>query len=144
MLVVAAAGLGLPGEPRLGRRRARRLWAVALPGSLIGMAGRTPRSDAVAGFTAGAFQALALQHFVDWPWELRRGISQLIAAEGLPARLLPLYNAALLVTAGAATCAVMRARHRRVQVLGHLLGLSTLPLQLASARHHLDWWRGEE
>lgn len=36
---------------------------------------------------------------------------------------------------------VIAARTGRASVVRRCAGLATLPLQLASAIHHIDWWR---
>jgi hypothetical protein len=166
-VIETAGGLGLPGEPVLGRRNAAVGWTAAFaanlalvsrmassestrttrvrkrsrPGTTRARAGRDVARNAAIGFANGAYQALALQHYVDWPWIVRRGLPILTEAEGLPQNLLPPYNAALLSTIAASTAAVISSRRSRAFALGHCAGLATLPLQPASARHHIDWWR---
>lgn len=135
-----AAGVGLPGEPFLGNRRAAVLWGGTFAAHLALAFRRGRDREGVVGFANGAFQALALQHYVDWPWQFRRGVPVITEAEGLPMRWLPAYNTALLTAIAASTAAVVTDR-RRTTVVAHLLGLATLPLQLASARHHQHWLR---
>lgn len=139
--IETAAGLGLPGEPILGRRRAALLWTGAFTANLLLLRQRGRARDGLAGFATGAYQALALQHYIDWPWKLRYGIPILTEAEGLPKKSLAPYNAALLTVTGSATAALIVSWRRPAAVIGHLLGLATLPLQLASARHHISWFR---
>jgi hypothetical protein len=166
-VIETAGGLGLPGEPVLGRRNAAVGWSAAFAANLV-LVSRTASSktagttrackqsrtdttrtrarrdaarNAAIGFANGAYQALALQHYVDWPWIVRRGLPILTEAEGLPQNLLPPYNAALLSTIAASTAAVIAGRRSRAFALGHCAGLATPPFQPASARHHVDWWR---
>lgn len=168
-VIETAGGLGPPGEPVLGRRVAAAglLTAFAANLGLISTArtslrrtapeatspdlhepAATPKysraREAVLGFVNGAYQALALQHYVDWPWTIRCGVPILTEAEGLPQRLLPSYNAALLATIAASTASVISARRSRAAVVGHLAGLATFRFQLASARQHIGWWRTED
>jgi hypothetical protein len=136
-----AAGIGVPAEPWLGRCRAVAGWAALFSGQLALTARGQRRWEPAIAFTNGAFCALALQHYLSWPWRLRYALPVLTDAEGLPARWLPAYNAALLATMICATigsaseCPAGRARW-------HLLGLATLPVQHASAQHHAAWLRG--
>jgi hypothetical protein len=132
------AGLGLPGEPLLGRRRAVLGWAAALSAQLVAASFGGRQWDQVLVAANGSFQALAAQHYVSWPWRFRWGVPVLTEAEGLPARWLPAYNAALLTAIIAATIGTFTefsAGQRR----WHLYGLATLPAQHASARHHMKW-----
>ena len=133
--VELAAGIGLPGEPVLGRRLTGQAWAALLLGWCAGdTRNRWPTAAAIAN---GAFQALALQHYLYWPWQLRCGAPILTNAEGLPDRWLPLYNAALLaIMLGTTIDTLTGARNSR---RWHLMGLATLPAQYGSARHHARW-----
>ncbi len=124
--VELAAGIGLPGEPLLGRRRALLAWGALFPGQLALAACGQGRWDRLLAATNGAFCALAMQHYLSWPWRLRHGIPVLTDTEGLPARWLPAYNLTLLATIIAATigsaseCPAAAARW-------HLYGLATYP-----------------
>lgn len=133
-------GVGLPGEPLLGQRRALAAWSAVF----LGDAWLATRSDSapVLALADGAYQALALQHYVDWDWQWRADLPLITEAEGLPAGALGAYNAALLavvVLAAADSCPQGRTGR-----LLHLAGLATLPLQLASARHHQRWLRDRD
>jgi len=99
--------------------------------------------DRVLAAANGSLQALALQHYLSWPWRLRYGIPTLTETEGLPARWLPAYNLALLAamvssTIGSVTECPTAGRR------WHLWGLATLPAQYASARHHSAWLRDRD
>jgi hypothetical protein len=133
-----AGGVGLPGEPVLGPDRARVLWTVLMATHAV--AGRLggPRWNPVLAIANGVYSAVALQHYTAWPVRIRYGLPVLTEAEGISARLMPVYNAALIGVVAASTvssareCGPSAWRH-------HLLGLATLPLVAASARHHLRW-----
>lgn len=130
-----AAGIGLPGEPVLGRRRAAAAWAGVL--AAWAAADRTGRASAAVVAANGAVQALALQHYLYWPWRWRLGLPILTEAEGLPGRWLPFYNAALLAMVAGTT--MDTASHAPDRWSWHLVGLATLPAQYGSARHHALW-----
>lgn len=132
------AGIGLPGEPDLGRRRAAITWAGAVGTDLYLVFQRGKARHALLGMLNGAFQALALQHYVDWPWKFRKGIPVIEQAEGLPDDVLPAYNLALIITFLGSALGIV-AERRREFFIGHLIGLSTFPIQLASARRHQRW-----
>lgn len=136
-----AAGLGMPGEPLIGRRPAVLAWGALFPMQLAVASFGGLSWERVLAAGNGSLQALALQHYLSWPWRLRGGIPTLTDAEGLPARWLPAYNLALLAaivssTIGSATECPTAGRR------WHLWGLATLPAQYASARHHSAWLRG--
>jgi hypothetical protein len=133
-----AAGLGLPGEPLLSRRRAVCGWAAALSAHVAAASSAGRRWNPALAAANGSLQALAAQHYLSWPWRLLRGVPMLTQAEGLPAWWLPAYNAALLTAVAGATVGTLTeipAGRRR----WHLYGLATLPVQHPSARHHLRW-----
>lgn len=133
--VELAAGIGLPGEPVLGRRLTGQAWTALLLGWFA--ADTRSRWRTAAAIANGAFQALALQHYLYWPWQLRWGIPILSNAEGLPDHRLPLYNAALLaITLGTTIDTLTGTRN---SCRWHLVGLATLPAQYGSARHHARW-----
>jgi hypothetical protein len=135
-----AAGIGLPGEPLVGRRRAAFGWSALLSVHVAVSSFGGSRCDRSLATASGSLQALALQHYLSWPWQLRYGIPVLTDAEGLPARWLAVYNFALLAIIISTTIASASeypdAGHR-----WHLSGLATLPAQHASARHHIAWLR---
>jgi len=138
-----ASGIGVPGEPLIGRRPAVLAWGAVLPLQLAVASFGERRWDRVLAAANGSFQALALQHYLSWRWRLRCGIPTLTDAEGLPARWLSAYNLALLAaivssTIGSATECPAAGRR------WHLWGLATLPAQYASARHHSAWLRGRD
>ena len=90
------------------------------------------------GLNNGAGLAGGIVHYVEWPWELRGGIPQLVEAEGMVPELLPAYNRVLQlwVLAGALALVLETPRHaRRWAFAGLLLGE---PLR-RSAIHHFRW-----
>ncbi len=133
------AGVGLVFEPFIGRRGAVALWATGLPAWAA--AAWLGEGDAIEKWLAlnnGAGLAGGIVHFVEWPWELRGGIPQLVEAEGMTAERLPAYNRVLQlwVLAGALALALETPRHaRRWAFAGLLLGE---PLR-RSAIHHFRW-----
>jgi hypothetical protein len=135
------AGVGLVFEPFLGRGGAVALWAAGLPAwAATAWAGEDERFEKWLALNNGAGLAGGLVHFIEWPWELRRGVPHLIEAEGMtPERLAP-YNAVLHVwiLAGVLAVALETPRHARGWALaGLLLGE---PLR-QSAIHHFRWAR---
>lgn len=82
--IESAAGIGLPGQPDIGGRRVAVLWTAAFSGNVYLLTHRGQRHGLLAAFANGAYQALALQHYVDWPWVLRKGVPVIQEAEGLP------------------------------------------------------------
>src|ERR687886_452849 len=62
----------------------------------------------------------------------------LIAAEGLPARSLPAYNAVLWAWGAAAVAALLRETPRRLAALAVPGAVLALALR-GSARRHFDW-----
>lgn len=143
-VIETATGLGLPGEPYLGRKPASLIWGGLFTANLLLLRRSGTVRDALTGFANGTYQALAAQHYVDWPWTLRRGVPILTEAEGLPEKALPAYNAALLTALASSTTALLANRRRPAAVIGHLAGLATFPLQLASARQHIGWWHSTD
>ncbi len=91
-----AAGIGVPGEPLIGRRPAVLAWGALFPLQVAVASVGERRWDRLLAAANGSFQALALQHYLSWQWRLHGGIPTLTDAEGLPARWLPAYNLVLL------------------------------------------------
>lgn len=134
------AGVGLVFEPFLGRRGALALWGVALPGWLAMALSGDERYDRPLAFNHALGFAGGLVHFVEWPWELRRGVPTLTAAEGLALERLPAYNRVLhaWITAGALALLFETPRRARPYAL---LGLALGEPLRRSARHHFRWLR---
>jgi hypothetical protein len=133
------AGVGLVFEPFIGRRGAQALWATGLPAwAAAAWLGEGEAIEKWLALNNGAGLAGGIVHFVAWPWELRRGIPQLVEAEGMTPEQLPAYNRVLQlwVLAGALALALEIPRHtRRWAFAGLLLGE---PLR-RSAIHHFRW-----
>jgi hypothetical protein len=133
-----SAGIGLPGEPFLGRPRARGTWAALFAAVLTAASFGGRCCDPALAAWNGGLQALALQHYLLWPWRTFAGIPILTTADRLPQRWLPVYNAvllAMLLSSSIGSLTECPAAGKR----WHLLGLATLPVQYASARHHTAW-----
>jgi hypothetical protein len=134
-----ASGVGLVWQPELGLGRAATLWTVQL-GSWAALATRGQRrADPVLAALAGASLAGVAVHFVLWPWERGRvGLPRLTAAEGLSAWQMPTYNTILrawaLASAGAIVFDTPPGSRRWA-----LVGGASLPVFVASARHHFEW-----
>jgi hypothetical protein len=133
------AGVGLVFEPFIGRRGAVALWATGLPAwATAAWLGEGEAIEKWLALNDGAGFAGGLVHFVEWPWELRGGIPQLVEAEGMTPEQLPAYNRVLQlwVLAGALALALETPRHAwRWAFVGLLLGE---PLR-RSAVHHFRW-----
>lgn len=132
------SGVGLVFQPELGLGGASLLWGAIVAGEVLlnqvdGRSGGRFRSAA-----AGLALAGVLVHYMLWPWELRRGLPRLQAAEGLRSEQLRTYDAILLGWGAAAAMAVLfdgEPGQRRWAVAG----LAATPLLIGSARHHFRW-----
>lgn len=133
------AGVGLVFEPFIGRRRAVAMWAAGLPAwALAAWAGEGEAVEKWVALNNAAGLAGGIVHFVQWPFERRRGIPYLTEAEGMSAEQLRPYNRVLHLwtLAGLLAVALETPRHaRRWALFGLLLGE---PLR-RSAIHHFRW-----
>ena len=135
------AGIGVFLEPWLGRRATNILWSVSLPvwfwRALVG--GR--REEPMLAFGAGVAIAGAVVHYVEWPWSTRVGVLPwLDEAEGFRPSLLPAYNTILWGWfIGGVGSVLTETRRANLKYAG--AGVATIPLLLASARHHFKWAR---
>jgi hypothetical protein len=135
------AGVGLVFEPFIGRRGAVAMWSAGLPAWAL--AAWVKEGESVEKWIAlnnAAGLAGAIVHFIEWPWERRRGIPYLTEAEGMTAEQLAPYNAVLHLwtLAGMLAVTLETPRHARKWALaGLLLGE---PLR-RSAIHHFRWAR---
>jgi hypothetical protein len=130
------SGVGLVFEPFLGRRRAVALWSVVLPGYLLGaLTGRTARLVALSN---GMSLAGGVVHYVQWPWELRRGVPTLTAAEGMGDAQLPAYNRILQAWTAAGALALLAETPSAARGWA-LAGLLTGEPLRRSAAHHFRW-----
>jgi hypothetical protein len=132
------AGTGLVFQPYIGLLGATALWSVGLPGWLAVASRGSRRWDRALAFLAGLSIGGASVHFTLWPFEMRRGVPMLVAAEGLKEEQLPAYNAVLYawaISAAAALVVETPPPARRWAVAGALVAV---PLR-SSARHHFRW-----
>jgi hypothetical protein len=134
------AGVGLVFEPFLGRRRALALWWTLLPFGALTAAFGGRRHDKPLAFQAGAALAGGLIHYLEWPWEWRRGVPTLVEAEGLRPEQVPAYDAVLKFWLAASALAVGRETAPGAWPFALAGLLSGVPLR-ASARHHFAWAR---
>jgi hypothetical protein len=134
------AGVGLVFEPFLGRRGALALWGVALPAYALAAAFGGRRHDRNLALQNGASLIGGVIHYLEWPWEWRRGVPTLVKAEGLRDDQVPAYDAVLKLWLGASALAMLRETGPGSwpwAIAGLLTGI---PLR-ASARHHFAWAR---
>ena len=136
------SGVGLVFEPFVGRRAALALWGALLPTYVAGALAADPRSLLARLVTLGNGMSLSggVVHYVQWPWELRRGIPVLTEAEGMTEDHLPTYNRILQAWTAAGALALLLETPpgaRRWGVAGVLMGE---PLR-RSALHHFQWAR---
>ena len=135
------AGVGLVFEPFIGRRGAIAMWTAGLPAwALAGWASEGEAVEKWIALNNAAGLAGGIVHFLEWPWESRRGLPYLTEAEGMTPEQLAPYNRVLHLWTLAALLAVAleTPRHaRRWALLGLLLGE---PLR-RSAVHHFRWAR---
>jgi hypothetical protein len=133
-----AAGVGLVFQPQLGLKGAAALWLAVFPAALIGARRGSGRWSGPLACTAGASLAATLIHYTLWPWRIRGGVPWLEDAEGLSDRLLPWYNALLVLWFAAAAGAVAAEVPREQRAWAVAGFLSALPFR-RSARHHFIW-----
>lgn len=135
------AGTGLMLQRELGLGGAIGLWAVGFPA--LALAARRELVAPLLATAAGANLAACAVHFTLWPWRLSRaGLPLLTAAEGLPDRDLPVYNAIMLAWGAASLGAAMALAGTgaaRPTAAGFLLAL---PLR-RHARLHFAWVRDQ-
>ena len=101
-------------------------------------AARRGRADRTLGFLAGVAVGVPVIHFTLWPWKLRKGLPVLTEAEGLPPRLMPLYNVVLYAWALAGLVAVATDTPRRARPWALAGAASVIGIRPA-ARAHFDW-----
>jgi len=63
-----AAGIGVPGEPLIGRRPAVLAWGALFPIQLTVASFGERRWERVLAAANGSLQALALQRYLSWRW----------------------------------------------------------------------------
>jgi hypothetical protein len=133
------SGVGLVLQPELGLGPAGALWGTQLPLWAVLAARGDRRWDRLLAAWSGAAAAGVVVHFLLWPWRRSRlGLPVLTEAENLSTGSLPAYNTILYLWGAASVLSILRevpAGTRRWA----LVGLATLPLLRASARHHFSW-----
>lgn len=134
------AGVGLVFQPWLGLAGSGLLWGVWIPGWAWAAARGDRRFDPALAFAAGVSLGAVAIHYVLWPWERRGPLPYLTAAEGLPARSLPAYNAVLWGWGAAAVAALALETPRRMAALAVPGAVLALALR-GSARRHFEWVR---
>ena len=137
------AGVGLVFQPELGLPGALGLWTAVVAGDLGLLAPRRSPLGRARALAAGVSLAGVLVHYLLWPWELRRGLPRLTAAEGVRGRQLAVYDAILLGWAASAAGSLLvdvPGSRRRWALVGAAVALAPL---VASARHHFTWVTAE-
>lgn len=137
--VELAFGTGVIGQSAVGLGPAVAASAV-LDGGWIYLAGRR-RSGPALAFLAGLGIGVPAVHFRLWPWRLRP-VPVLTEAEGLPRRLMPVYNAILYGWALAAGLALVRETPRRERFLA-VPGLLSVFAAGRAVQRHFDWMAAE-
>jgi hypothetical protein len=132
------AGVGLVFQPYLGMAGAGALWGLGFPAWFVTAVRGSRRWDPVLAYGLGMSLGGAALHFVLWPWELRRGLPVLTAAEGLRPGQLPAYNAIIDVWGLAAAAALARETPPGARRWA-LLGAATAFALRGSARRHFAW-----
>lgn len=135
------AGVGVFLEPWLGRRATNAVWSISLPAWMWRAVRPQPRDAPALAFGAGVAVAGFLVHYVEWPWSVRLGfVPWLEEAEGLPPEQLTAYNLILLAWfVGGAGSIISETERQDLKWVA--AGLATMPVLLASARHHFAWAR---
>ena len=127
--MIGAGALGFPGALAA---------SAALNAGWLAAATRRRPPDALLAASTGIAVGVPLLHFTLWPWERWRGVPVLTEAEGLPVRLLPVYNALLYAWAASGVAALVvdtPRRHRRVGAMALAGVLASRPL----VRRHFVW-----
>lgn len=103
---------------------------------------RRGEADRTLGFLAGVAVGVPVVHFTLWPWKAVRGVPVLTEAEGLPERLMPLYNGILYAwaLAGLVAIAVDTPPRRRPWAIA---GLASAVGIRPAARAHFNWMAAE-
>jgi hypothetical protein len=137
--VELAFGTGVIGQSAVGLGPAIAASAV-LDGGWVYLAGRR-RAGPVLAFLAGLGIGVPAVHFRLWPWRLRP-VPVLTEAEGLPRRLMPVYNAILYGWAVAAGLALLRETPRRERFLA-VPGIISVFAARRAVERHFEWMAAE-
>ena len=136
-----ALGTGIIGQAQAGFPGALAASTVMDAGWIVAARRERPPERLLA-FGAGVAIMTPILHFTLWPWRVRRGVPVLTEAEGLPASVMPLYNAVLYGWAGAGVLAAVRdtpRRHLGWVLAGVLAVIGIRPV----AQRHFAWMERE-
>jgi hypothetical protein len=136
-----ALGTGIIGQAQAGFTGALAA-STAMDAGWLFAATRKDPPERLLAFSAGVAIMTPVLHFTLFPWQLRRGLPVLTQAEGLPASVMPLYNAVLYGWAGAGVLAAVRdtpRRYRPFVAAGILAVIAIRPM----AKEHFAWMERE-
>lgn len=132
-----ALGTGIIGQAQAGFTGALAA-STAMDAGWLYAATRQEPPERLLAFSAGVAIMTPLLHFTLFPWRVRKGLPVLTQAEGLPASVMPLYNAVLYAWAGAGVLAAVRdtpRRHLPLVLAGILAVIGIRPM----AQEHFAW-----
>jgi hypothetical protein len=136
-----ALGTGIIGQAQTGFAGALAASTVMDAGWLYAATRKDPPERLLA-FGAGIAIMTPVLHFTLFPWQLRKAVPVLTEAEGLPASIMPLYNAVLYAWAGAGALAAVQdtpRRHLPFVLAGILAVIAIRP----KAKEHFAWMERE-
>jgi hypothetical protein len=136
-----ALGTGIIGQAQSGFAGALAA-STAMDAGWLYAATRKHPPERLLAFGAGVAMMTPVLHFTLFPWQVRKGVPVLTEAEGLPASIMPLYNAVLYTWAGAGVLAAVRDTPRRYVpyvVAGILAVIAVRP----TAKEHFAWMEQE-
>lgn len=112
--------------------------STAMDAGWLYTATREEPPERLLAFGAGVAIMTPVLHFTLFPWEVRKAVPVLTGAEGLPASIMPLYNAVLYAWAGAGDLAAIRDTPRR-HLLFVLAGILAVIAIRPRAKDHFAW-----
>ena len=136
-----ALGTGIIGQAQTGFAGALAASTAMDAGWLYAATLKEPPERLLA-FGAGVAIMTPLLHFTLFPWQVRQAVPVLTEAEGLPASIMPVYNAVLYAWAGAGVLAAARdtpRRHLPFVLAGILAVIAIRP----AAKEHFAWMERE-
>lgn len=136
-----ALGTGIIGQAQSGFTGALAASTMMDAGWLYA-ARREEPPERLLAVGSGVAIMTPLLHFTLFPWRIRRGVPVLTQAEGLPASIMPFYNAVLYAWAGAGLLAAVRdtrRRHLPFVVAGMVAVVAIRP----KAKEHFAWMERE-
>lgn len=116
--------------------------STVMDASWLYAATRKNPPERLLAFGAGVAIMTPLLHFTLFPWKVRRGVPVLTEAEGLPASVMPLYNAVLYAWAGGGVLAAVRDTPRRARPWV-LAGIAFVIAIRPVAQRHFAWMEVE-